>query len=263
MTLTGKLLFLGTGGSMGIPVIGCECAVCRSNSDFDKRLRPSALVTIGEKRFLIDTGPDLRQQALRYHLKVCDGILLTHAHNDHVAGMDELRLFYLYGGQKPLPLLLSPETYKDVSARFGYMFGLDPRVQGLMPAFDAHLLKEERGTTEFVGIKIGYCSYFQVGMKVNGFRFGDMAYISDIRNYPETIFEDLQGVRTLILTALRFTPSNIHLSVDEAVAFAERVGAEHTWLTHIAHDLDHKKTNAYLPSHIRLAYDGLEIVFPI
>ncbi len=256
----GVLQFLGTGGSMGIPVIGCSCAVCHSEMPHNKRLRPSALVTLGDQRLLIEAGPDLREQALRYGLRTIDGVILTHAHNDHVAGLDELRLFYLYKGA-PIPLLLSNDTYDDVAKRFGYIFGQDKRVEGLVACFDIHQLPAERGKVDFVGMTIGYTSYEQAGMRVDGFRFGDMAYISDIRRYPETIFEDLAGVTTLVLTALRYTPSHLHFTVDEAVAFAEKVGARHTWLTHIAHDLDHEKTNAYLPPHVRLAYDGLEITF--
>lgn len=259
--LTGKLLFLGTGGSMGIPVVGCECAVCHSDNPLNNRLRPSALLKIGGKNFLIDAGPDLRGQALKYPFKTCDGLLLTHAHNDHIAGLDELRVFYMYQKQS-IPLLLSADTHRDVAQRFGYIFEQDLRVAGLIPRFKVCLLPEENGKVNFEGLDITYVTYEQAGMRVNGYRIGDLAYISDIRHYSDAIFEHLSGVRTLILTALRFTPSTMHLTVDEAIAFAERVGAKNTWLTHIAHDLDHEKTNAYLPSHIRLAYDGLEIPFP-
>lgn len=254
------LQFLGSGGSMGIPVIGCECPVCRSGTPENMRLRPSVLVTMGSRRFLVDAGPDLRNQALRYRFSTVDGVILTHAHNDHVAGIDELRLFCLYR-KAPLPLLLSSDTYRDVAQRFPYIFGGDKRVVGLVATFDVHLLEAQRGKVDFEGIPISYVTYEQAGMAVNGFRIGDMAYISDIRTYPETIFEDLAGVKVLVVTALRFTQSHLHFTVDEAIDFAEKIGAEQTWLTHISHDLDHEKTNAYLPPHVRMAYDGLEIPF--
>lgn len=256
----GTLQFLGTGGSMGVPVVGCDCAVCTSTIPYNRRLRPSVLLNLDNKRFLIEAGPDLREQALRYGLKALDGLILTHAHNDHVAGLDEMRLFYLYRGS-PIPLLLSQDTYRDIAVRYGYIFGSDRRVEGLVACFDVHTLSGERGSTDFEGFKVDFMTYEQAAMRVNGFRFGDMAYISDIRQFPETIYEDLAGVKTLVITALRFTPSPLHFSVDEAIAFADKIGAEHTWLTHIAHDLDHHKTNAYLPSHVRVAYDGLEIPF--
>jgi phosphoribosyl 1,2-cyclic phosphate phosphodiesterase len=117
------------------------------------------------------------------------------------------------------------------------------------------------GTTRFVGLNLTYFSFFQLGMRVDGFRFGDLAYVSDIKTYPETIFNALEGVRTLIVSALRFQPSPMHFSVDEAIEFASRVGAEQTWFMHIAHELDHDIGNAYLPKGINLAYDGLQIDF--
>lgn len=245
---------------MGIPIIGCDCSICTSDNPSNKRLRPSALITINDRNFLIDAGPDLREQALRYQLKMLHGLLLTHAHNDHVAGLDELRMFFKYHGA-PIPLLMSPETYHDVAARFAYIFKDSQQVSGLVPQFDIKLLAESQGEVEFADLKIGYVSYKQAGMRVNGFRFGDLAYISDIHDYSDAIFQQLTGVKTLVVTAIRFTPSPIHFSIDEAIAFSQKVGAEHTWITHIGHELEHEKANAYLPPHIRLAYDGLKIEF--
>lgn len=245
---------------MGVPIIGCQCAVCSSDNSMNKRLRPSVLLTIQGRNYLIDAGPDLRTQALNYHMKMLDGVLITHAHNDHIAGIDDLRLFYKYR-QKPIPLLLSQDTYRDLAARFSYIFGGDVRVAGLLPQFDLHLLANDQGQMDFADLKVGYISYEQAGMRVNGFRFGDLAYVSDIRNYSDTIFQELVGVKTLIVTAIRFTPSPLHFSIDEAIAFAERVGAQQAWISHIGHDLDHEKTAAYLPPHIHLAYDGLKIEF--
>jgi len=260
MSTNSSLVFLGTGGSMGIPVIGCECQVCRSDSPFNKRLRPSALLKTGEKVLLLDAGPDLRVQALRLSLRRLDGVILTHAHNDHIAGLDELRCFYMYDKQ-PMPLLVSMDTLEDIALRFPYLFKGDPRTQGLVTQFAIQKLEEDRGSTQFAGIDLQYVSYEQCGMKVNGFRVGDLAYISDIRKYPESIFEDLSGVKNLVVTALRHEATPMHFSIDEAVEFVERVGAQRAWLSHIAHELDHEKTNGYLPPHIRLAYDGLEVPF--
>ena len=256
----GRFLFLGSGGSMGVPVIACDCEVCKSPSTLNKRLRPAGLVTVGGKNFLIDTGPDFRTQALTNNIKSLDGVLFTHAHNDHTAGIDELRVFYIIA-KKLLPCLMSYETYKELKTRFAYLFAEELPKHQLVSRLHVQLLQELRGTTHFVGQKIQYMSYEQAGMQVNGYRFGDFAYISDIRHYPETIFEDLKGVKYLVLSSLKFAPSPLHFNIDESIEFANKVQAKQTWLTHISHELDHEKGNAYLPPHIRLAYDGLEITF--
>ena len=256
----GRLILLGTGGSMGIPVVTCECDVCKSTSPYNKRLRPSALIQMGDKTILIDSGPDFRMQALRYDLKHLDGVLITHAHHDHTAGIDELRVFYI-AAKKTLPCLMSKETYEDLKVRFAYLFVEDAPKHQLISRLDIQLLPEERGMIDFAGEKIQYLSYEQAGMKVNGFRFGDLAYISDISKYPETIFKDLEGINYLIVSALRFVPSPLHFSIDEAVEFATKLNVKKAWLTHLSHAIDHEKAEALLPKNVRLAYDGLEIPF--
>ncbi len=255
--IKGTFEFLGTGASMGVPVIGCDCAVCQSPSLFNKRLRPSALLTIGAKRILIDCGPDFKQQALRVNLKSLDGVIFTHAHNDHIAGIDDLRTLCKQPGK--LPCLLSKESASDIQKRFYYVFN-DEMIPGKwVTQFDMHFLDSHDGQLSFQDVPIHYVTYSQMGMPVNGFRFGDLAYITDIRDYSDTIFETLEGVHTLVVSALRFTPSPMHFSIDEAVDFAKRTKAKEIYLTHISHDLDHEKTNAYLPKEVRLAYDGLRL----
>lgn len=258
--MKGKLKFLGTGGSSGIPIIGCPCPVCNSPDPMNQRLRPSALINLDGKQFLIDAGPDFRQQALRYKISSLDGILFTHAHYDHTAGIDDLRPLY-YWNKKLIPFLLSPETAQDIRARFHYLFQPIPGQEFFDHRFDLQLLPADAGKVIFEGIPIEYVSYSQSGMKVNGFRFGNMAYLSDIRHFPPMIFEHLKGVKYLIISALRYTPSPIHFSVDEAIDFSRQVEAERVWFTHIGHELEHQQTNAYLPANIALAYDGLEITF--
>lgn len=220
------------------------------------------MIKIGGKVFLIDSGPDFRFQALKFGIKEIDGIILTHAHHDHTAGIDELRIFTLRS-QKPLPCLMSEETLRELKVRFYYIF--DPRYaqDGVKLTTDLAIdcLNGETGESIFEGLKFNYVAYQQGGMEVNGFRFGDLAYITDIKDYHPSIFSVLQGVKTLVISALRFTPSHLHFTVDEAVEFAKKVGAKKTWLTHIAHELDHERTNAYLPESIRLSYDGLELKF--
>lgn len=244
---------------MGVPLIGCRCAVCQSPSPYNKRWRSSALLQIADKKLLIDAGPDFRAQALRFGIEQLDGLLLTHQHNDHTAGLDELRI--LTKRQGPLPCLLSRETFHELRVRFAYIF--DPDGLSLVTRLDPQLFPAPRGTALCAGIPFSYFSYSQLGVAVNGFRFGELAYISDICDYPDTLMEDLQGVRLLILSALRYLPSPLHFSVDQAVAFARQVGAKHTWLTHMAHELEHEETNRYLPPEVRMGYDGLSIDFSL
>ncbi len=257
----GQLLFLGSGASLGVPVITCECDVCKSNNVNNKRLRPSVLLAIAEQKILIDCGPDFRQQALKHEITHLDGVIFTHPHYDHIEGIDELRIFAIKQHQT-LPCLLSKSTEADLRERFAYIFRENPK-HIVTTQLGLQQLQNERGEVDFIGNKIQYFTFEQSHMPVNGFRFGDLAYASDLKIYPETIFEDLKGVKTLIISALRYEPSHIHLSVDEAVEFAQRVGAEKTWLTHISHELDHEKTNTYLPENVRLAYDGLTIDFKV
>lgn len=258
MKVEGRLLILGSGASMGIPVIGCHCPVCQSDSPCDKRLRPSVLLTIGGKNLLIDCGPDFRTQALKYQIDSLDGVLFTHAHHDHIAGIDELRAFYMRS-KTVLPCLLSAETAADIRHRYHYIFANTPLQLTSKIAFQE--LEGSRGHTIFEGVHVDYVTYEQAKMKVNGFRIGNMAYITDIKHYPDTLVNDLKGIDILILSALRFDPSHFHLGIKEAIAFANEVGAKHTWITHIAHDLEHEATNEYLPPNVRMAYDGLNFSF--
>ncbi len=245
---------------MGTPVIGCTCAVCKSEELRNMRFRSSILCTINEQRILVDCGPDFKQQALKYDIDQIDGLIFTHAHNDHTAGIDELRVICLRSGT-PIPCLLSTDTAKDLKIRFNYIFEEKEPYAGLIARFGMQEFERDRGEVVFQGIRIGYVSYRQLGMRVDGLRFGNLAYISDIKDYPDTIFEDLKGVKTLVLSALRFQSTKMHFSVDDAIAFAQKVGAEKTWLMHVSHELDYEKGNAYLPENIQIAYDGLQLDF--
>lgn len=245
---------------MGVPLVGCYCDVCTSNDPRNYRLRPSALLTYEDQKVLIDCGPDFRLQALRSRLDSLDAVILTHAHHDHTAGIDELRI-YNARQRKPLPCLMSRATCSDLATRYGYIFAGDSLAKGLVTQLDLSLLPDQRGVTAFQGLSVGYTTFHQAGMEVNGFRFGELAYVSDIKSYPETIFEDLEGIKYLVISALRFNHSDLHFTVDEALAFAARSTAQYTWFTHIAHEMDHEKANARLPTNVRLAYDGLEVPF--
>ncbi len=253
-----SFLFLGTGGSAGVPMVGCHCPVCKSDNPHNTRLRPSGLLKINGKTFLIDCGPDLRYQALVHEIDYIDGVLITHTHFDHVGGLDELRTYYLLHGQI-LPCLVSLETLDGLKKRYDYLFAEKTWGKSLAAQLHFQVLEQDRGKTEFMHQELQYVSYEQGNCPVNGYRFGKFAYISDIRKYPETIFADLQGVETLILSALRETPSQMHFSFSEAIEFSHRVGAKQTYFTHISHETDHEKVNKKLPKGFALAYDGLTL----
>ncbi len=240
---------------MGIPAIACHCPVCTSSSPFNKRSRPSGLLKIGKKQFLIDAGPDFRAQALRFGIDRLDGVLITHTHFDHIAGFDDLRVFYFLHKQM-VHCLLSKDSFEEIKIRFHYLFN-DSKCRWAK----FQILEKDFGTTSFEGVTFDTVSYFQAEMKVTGYRIDRLAYISDIRRYDEAVIDALKGVEILILSALRLTPTEVHFSIDEAIAFARKVGAKKTFFTHIAHELEHEETNRHLPEDIRLSYDGLEICF--
>lgn len=259
-----RLTFLGTGTSMGVPTVGCACAVCTSADPRDKRLRPSILLqwpdseSPGRQRnILIDTGPDFRQQALRHNLAHVDAVLYTHAHADHIFGLDDLRPFsfaaYRAGGA--IPLYASGETQGVLERIFDYTFAPSAtyvnraRVE-IRPLEECTRIFD----AEFVRVPVLHGE-----MEIFGFRFGNAAYLTDVSTIPQSSFDLLQGIDTLVLPALRHHPHPSHATVQQAIGWAERIGARHTWLTHIAHELGHEETDRMLPPNVRMAYDGLEL----
>jgi phosphoribosyl 1,2-cyclic phosphate phosphodiesterase len=252
-----RFRFLGTGASGGVPLIGCTCAVCRSSSPFNKRLRSAGLFTIDGSRYLIDAGPDFRQMALKYRIDHLQGVMLTHTHSDHIAGIDDLRAYYFLEHKK-LPCLLSQETFDQIKTRFPYLME-SSKGKSTPAQLDFHILPSDFGQIDFEGLRVEYMSYFQLEMKVTGFRVGSFAYVSDIRTFSEEIFDRLEGVEILVLSALRHESTAMHFSIEEAIEFSRRVGAKTTYFTHIAHDLDHETAQKTLPKGFHLSYDGLEI----
>ena len=248
-----RVTVLGSGTSAGIPVITCDCPVCTSTNPRNQRLRSSILLRNAEKTILVDCGSDYRQQALTHRINRLDSLLLTHAHSDHVSGLDELRL-YNWKQKQSIPVFASARTLSDIRQRFCYIFS-PLQEGGGVPEIELHTVT---GPFETNGVRVLPLEVMHGKLPVLGFRFGDFAYITDASMVPEETVRRLSGVRCLILNALRYKPHPTHLSVEEAVVIAGRVGAERTWFTHITHDLDHDETNARLPEGMALAHDGLE-----
>lgn len=258
-----SIRFLGTGTSQGVPVISCNCDVCASSDPRDKRLRSSALVHYRGRDILIDAGPDFRQQMLGASVKHLDAILLTHQHKDHTAGLDDVRAFNycadtLYKVCTPFPIYCEKRVLESLKMEFPYAFS-EKKYPGV-PEFDIRLINEE--PFEVGGVEIIPIRVMHYRLPILGFRFGDLAYVTDAKEIPESEFAKLKGLKILVLNTVRRTPHISHLSLPEAVEVARRVGAEKTYLTHLSHQLPcHEQLAKELPPGIQPAYDGLTIEF--
>ncbi|MGH7635849.1 MAG: MBL fold metallo-hydrolase, partial [Gemmatimonadaceae bacterium] len=248
-----RVTFLGTGTSHGVPMIGCSCDVCRSPDPRDQRLRPSVLIETNDGlRLLVDTTPDLRQQALRAGLDRVDAILFTHAHADHVMGLDEVRRFNVLSG-RPMPVFASASTQVDLRRTFAYVFESDAPKGGGVPDLRLWTIG---GPFSIGGLEVTPVPIDHGPWHILGFRFGAFAYLTDCSRIPDSSWPLLDGVHTVILDALRRRPHSTHFSVDEALAVVARLGAARAYFTHISHDLGHADTCAALPRGVELAYDG-------
>lgn len=260
MTDTGRMrvTMLGSGTSSGVPTVGCTCATCRSENPRDKRLRPSILVEKGDVNIVIDTSSDFRQQALRWEIDRLDAVIYTHHHFDHIAGFDDLRAFNFLT-RRPVPIYLMQETLTHLQRIFEYAFEPEKRSQSSAPIVQPHLIGEEPFAV--AGIECMPIPLLHGTMPVNGYRFGMFAYCTDCNLIPETGYERLKGVRHLVLDALRHRSHPTHFTLEQAIEVAEKIGAESTWFTHIAHDMLHDEVEKNLPSGMHLGYDGLQFEF--
>ena len=252
------LTVLGSGTSMGVPTIGCSCAVCHSSDPHDRRTRPSILLQFGGKVVLIDTTPDFREQAIREHITQIDAVLYTHTHADHILGIDDLRpLSYHHDGK--IPLYARPDAAEFIRNMFRYIFDADYKFGGL-----ARLeLKPVDGPFELFGHSFETIPVIHGETEIFGYRFGSAAYLTDFSEIPEASFDHLQNLDVLFLDGLRHKPHPTHSTVENSIRIAERLGAKRVFFTHICHDLPHQATNASLPPHVRLSYDGMKLEFEI
>lgn len=251
-----KLTFLGTGTSCGVPVIGCQCEVCQSADPHDQRTRCSVLVETDETRLLIDCGPDFRQQILPMPFRKIDGILITHSHYDHVGGMDDIRPYCQFG---EINVYADPVARKGMLEMLPYCFA-ENRYPGV-PAIGLHEIHKHEpfriGDLDIMPIEVMHGK-----LPILGYRIGKLAYITDMKTIEESEYPYLEGTELLVVNALRFTkPHHSHQLVDDALAFAHRVGAKHTLLIHVCHDIGlHESVNRLLPEGVQLAYDGQEVI---
>ncbi len=260
--MNATLTFLGSGTSMGVPTLGCTCPVCTSADPHDRRLRPSAAIqwtdAAAQRVVVIDTGPDFREQVLHARLPRIDAVFYTHAHADHILGMDDLRPLSFAAvrrGGGPIPLYADAPTAEVLKRIFDYTFAPDATY---LTRAKVELRPLEPRTTvhdvDFVRVPLMHGD-----LEVSGYRFGNAAYLTDVSRIPESSFDLLHDLDVLVLPALRRIPHPSHATVEQALAWAERIGARQTWLTHISHDLGHEETNRTLPECVRMAYDGLSV----
>ena len=246
-----RLTFLGTGTSCGVPTIGCDCRVCRSENPKDKRLRCSALVETEQTRLLIDCGPDFRQQMMPQPFRRIDGILITHAHYDHMGGMDDVRPYCQFG---EINVYADPIARKGLLEMLPYCF-VENRYPGV-PAIGLHEIHKHEpftiGDIEIMPIEVMHGK-----LPILGYRMGPLTYITDMKTIDDGELHYIKGTEVLVVNALRQQPHHSHQTVDDAVGFARRVGAKRTLLIHSSHHIGlHDEVNASLPPDIQLAYDG-------
>jgi phosphoribosyl 1,2-cyclic phosphate phosphodiesterase len=251
-----QLLFLGTGTSAGVPMIGCECAVCTSADPRDRRTRPSVIISYDGCAVLVDAAPELRLQCLANGVKDIDAVVFTHAHADHIMGLDDVRRFNtLRGG--PLDVWADHPSFQILQQCFGYAFRAPDPHEGV---YRPHLVHRTiDGPFEIAGRRWIPIPLLHGDMPVLGFRIGELAYCTDVSLIPTSSYDLLGGVQILVLDGLQYHPHPTHFSIDQAIEASRRIGAARTYLTHIAHRVSHERVSRMLPAGVELSYDGLRI----
>ena len=252
-----RITFLGTGTSQGIPIIGSDHPVCLSENPKDKRLRVSVLIEWGVSAYVVDCGPDFRQQMLRVGVKRIDGIIFTHEHSDHVLGLDDIRPFYFRQGN--IPIYGHKRVLKSIKKRFDYVFKKGNRYPGA-PEVVVNRIKNNR-SFDLQGLKVVPINGKHNKLQVFGFRFKDFAYLTDMKTVSNKEMEKIKNVKVLVVNALRIKPHQSHFNLEEALMFVKKVNPGVAYLTHISHLLGfHAEVEKILPKNVFLAFDGLEII---
>jgi len=251
-----KITVLGSGTSVGVPTLGCHCSVCTSTDPRDNRLRPSVLVSYQEHRVIIDTTPDFRTQALRARLERVDAVLYTHAHFDHIMGLDDVRPFN-FRQKGRIPIYAAPDTMAAIQRVFEYIFD-DAEKESNVAKLDPRLI--DGGPLDLFGLEFLPVPVLHGSRTIYGFRFGGAAYLTDHSAIPESSLDLLRGLDVLFLDALRYKPHPTHSTVARSLETVERLAPRRAFFTHICHDLAHDRAESMLPPHVRLAYDGMEIL---
>jgi phosphoribosyl 1,2-cyclic phosphate phosphodiesterase len=246
-----KVTFLGTGSALGVPQMGCYCSICSSKLKANKRQRTGYLIEKNGKSFILDPGPDIRAQLLEHPIKRLEGVLISHAHHDHIGGYDDLRVFSLIQ-EELVPTLLHAKTEPGLLSRCHYL---------LKPGytfFSLELLNDDQGSGEFEGLHYRYITYIQNGMNVTGFIIDDIAFVSDIQTVDEKLAQHLQGIETLIVSCVLkpYGSYKSHLNLDEIYELKIRTGAKNVIITHMGHDIDYTTLSAKLENDVILSYDG-------
>lgn len=250
-----KVTFLGTGTSQGVPILCCECAVCRSQDPRDKRLRSSILVQSSQANIVIDSGPDFRQQLLRKGLKTLDAVVFTHEHKDHIAGLDEVKAFNFFNHMR-MPVYASERVQQAIRREFAYIFA-DEKYPGV-PEIDLYTVRDE----PFIIREIGFTpiEVMHYKLPVKGYRIKDFTYITDANYIAPEEKDKIRGSKVIVLNALRREEHISHYTLGEAVSLLEELAPEKAYLTHLSHQMGlHEAVSKELPGFIEIAYDGLEI----
>jgi phosphoribosyl 1,2-cyclic phosphate phosphodiesterase len=255
-----SLLILGSGTSMGVPTLGCDCRVCVSSDPRDRRLRPSAAVLWNGHCVVIDTGPDFRAQALNHRIANVDAVLYTHSHADHILGMDDLRPLSFKNPDK-IPLYADDPTAQVIEKIFDYTFAEDSEYK-LKARVRMNRLNGAE-SVDLCGVTFQRVPLLHGSMETGGYRFGNAAYLTDMNVIPDSSLPLLQGVEVVVIDALRVRLHPSHANIEEATEWVNKIGADRGWFTHMSHEILHAEVEATLPPHIRLAYDGLCIPFEL